>query len=216
MFTGLIGWVGRLESLADAGAQARLAVDARGWSAEPALGDSIAVQGVCLTLVGRAGGRFEFDVLRRTLEVTALARKRPGAALNLELALRLGDPLGGHLVTGHVDGLAHVRGWRLDGPDRVLTLAAGPALLAQLVPKGSVALDGVSLTVADLGPDSFEVRVIPHTWSHTSLRERQAGDAVNLETDALGKYARRPSAARADKAGRPLDLQRLLDAGFTP
>ncbi len=215
MFTGLIGWVGRLESISTTGEQVRLRVDARGWGVEPATGDSIAVQGVCLTLVGSADGRLNFDVLRRTLEVTALSRKQPGAALNLEVALRMGDFLGGHFVSGHVDGVARVKNWRQDGSDRILTLAPASDLLAQIVPKASVAVDGVSLTVSDLSKDEFQVRIIPHTWKHTSLHELRAGDDANLETDMLGKYAR--SSGSADSANaKPLDMQRLIDAGFQP
>jgi len=216
MFTGLIGWVGKLQSLSNIGGQARLVVEAAGWSASPAIGDSIAVQGVCLTLVARSGARLEFDALRRTLEVTALAHKRPGADLNLELALKMGDTLGGHFVTGHIDGVACARAWRQDGPDRVLSLAAEPSLMEQIIPKGSVALDGISLTVSDLSSREFQVRIIPHTWQNTSLRERRAGDMLNLETDVLGKYAARGRAAASPPRARPIDFQQLLDAGFAP
>ena len=216
MFAGLIEWVGRLDALSLAGAQARLVVDAQAWSARPEIGESIAVQGVCLTLVERAAGRLAFDVLKRTLELTALPQKHAGAALNLEQALKMGAPVGGHFVSGHVDGLAQVRAWRRDGADYVLSLSADAELMMQIIPKGSVAIDGVSLTVADLAVDSFEVRIIPHTWQHTSLRELTSGDKVNLETDMLGKYARRAAEQGSAPEKKPLAIQDLLNAGFEP
>ncbi len=154
-------------------------------------GDSIAVNGVCLTATAVGGGSFVADVMNETLRLTSLAEAGVGAAVNLELALRPQDRLGGHIVQGHVDGIGSVGAVDDDGFARRLTIGLAPELLRYIVVKGSVAVDGVSLTVAAIGERSFTVSLIPETLERTNLGRVQAGTAVNLEVDVLAKYVER-------------------------
>ena len=215
MFTGLVQRIGRLESIQFDGDAGRVAVAADPAS-PPVLGESIAINGACLTLVEHAPARLTFDVLRETFEKTALREKKIGAPLNLEWALRMGDPLGGHLVSGHVDGTGIFERVRDAGRDRVLEIRA-PELVAEMVPKGSIAIDGVSLTLVDVSLASgvFTVHVIPRTWSHTALTSLSPGDAVNLETDMIGKYVRAAlRAAPPSPAETPATWDALRRAGY--
>lgn len=213
MFTGLVQRLGRLERIARQGETARLTL--RADLPDPDIGESIAINGVCLTLVSHAGGCLAFDVLGETLDRTALGSKAPGASLHLERALRAGDPLGGHFVTGHVDGIGTLVSSDHSGPDRVLLVRTSPTLLDGIVPKGSVALDGVSLTVVELDrPNNlFGVHLIPHTWTHTAFPTLAPGAPLNIETDLLGKFARQ-YASPAPATPPPLTLDRLRSAGF--
>jgi riboflavin synthase len=182
------------------------------WDSPLEPGESVAVQGVCLTVTAAEAGEFACDALQETLRRTDLGAKRPGAPLNLERALRLQDRLGGHLVTGHVDGTGTLLARQASGRDWILEIGCGPELMAGIVPKGSITCNGVSLTVAELRRSSFTVHLIPHTWDHTSLRALEPGEAVNLETDLIGKYVARALRAARGEAGLTLDdLQR---AGF--
>ncbi len=212
MFTGLIQQIGKLKRRETAAGGRRLVVTAGQWTPALAEGESIAVSGVCLTVVRTQGTEFACDLLRETMERTCLGAKRPGGALNLERALRLGDPLGGHLVTGHVDGIGTLLKKRAAGRDWVLRFACPAELLKGLALKGSVAVDGVSLTLAGLDSGSFTAQIIPFTWQHTSLRELRAGDPVNLETDLIGKHVRRWM--ESEPSSSPLTLDRLHQAGF--
>lgn len=213
MFTGLIERVGRLERIVPRQDGARLEVTFDPWDDLLEPGESVAVQGACLTATEVHPDRCAFDVLRETLERTSLGDRRSGAALNLERALAVGDRLGGHFVTGHVDGQGTLRAATRRGADLVLDIAAPADLMPGLVPKGSIAVDGISLTVARLLGDGFTVHIIPWTEGHTSLRERVVGDRVNLETDLLGKFVQRSLAcgAAGDAGIRHQDLVR---AGF--
>ena len=177
MFTGIVREVGRVVTFDDG----RLVVDA---TTEAAPGDSVAVDGVCLTVVD--GGRLAFDLVPETLSRTTLGGLRPGDGVNIEPALRAGDPLGGHYVQGHVDGVGTIRSvgdptW-FDAPS---------GLLRYVVEKGSIAVDGVSLTVAAVDGAGFAVALIPHTLAETTLGKLEPGDRVNLETDVLAKYVER-------------------------
>jgi riboflavin synthase len=165
----------------------RLAVETA-LAGELTEGDSIAVNGVCLTAVDVDGARFGADVMHETLRRSALAEVRPGAKVNLELALRADARLGGHVVQGHVDGLGAVRSVREDGFARVVTIEADPALLRYVVEKGSIAVQGVSLTVARIDDASFDVSLIPETLERTTLGSAAPGTPVNLEVDILAKY----------------------------
>ena len=213
MFTGLVQKVGRLERMAISGGSGRLAVAADFPSLE--IGESIAVNGVCLTLTAHSAGHLEFDVLRETLDRTALGAKQPGAPLHLERALRMGDAVGGHWVSGHVDGTGTVVSCEAAGRDHILSVHA-PERLPGIVPKGSVALDGVSLTVVRIepGPGRFSVHLVPHTWENTAFRFLRPGDRLNIENDMLGKYASRQHAP-AIPAPPPVTMERLRAAGFT-
>ncbi len=216
MFTGLVQQLGRLDRIALSGGTGRLAV--RAVLERPEIGESIAVNGVCLTLAVSGGGRLEFDVLRETLERTALGSKPAGAPLHLERALRMGDAVGGHWVSGHVDGTGTLVSCnREPGGDRVLTVQA-PELLGGIVHKGSVALDGVSLTVVRLDPAAgvFTVHLIPHTWESTAFSFLKPGDRINVETDMLGKFARRQESAAASPTPPrgTVTMEKLRAAGF--
>ncbi|MDQ6817723.1 MAG: riboflavin synthase [Actinomycetota bacterium] len=190
MFTGLVsslGTVTRVDRSAD-GARIEIAADA---AAELEHGDSVAVNGVCLTATDVNGGSFAAEVVNETLLRSSLAVARPGDEVNLELPLRAGDRLGGHVVQGHVDGTGTVRSVSEDGFSRRMEIAASAEILRYLVRKGSVAVHGVSLTVAELGEQSFTVALIPETLEHTTLGRAAIGTSVNLEVDILAKYVER-------------------------
>ena len=212
MFTGLVQQVGRLERISFQGDAGRLELSAQ-FDAPLQIGESVAVNGACLTLVEQRGETLVFDVLRETFDKTALRDKVPGAPLNLERALRLGDPLGGHLVSGHVDSTGEVLRIESAGRDKVLVIAA-PALIAEIVSKGSIAIDGISLTVVDVvsADGTFSVHVIPHTWSQTALSALAPGARVNLETDMIGKYVRTMAAPAA--SAPQITWEKLRGAGF--
>lgn len=191
MFTGLVQKVGVLKRLARAQGGWSLTVAHAPWPDELALGESVAVQGACLTVASRASGTFTADLLDETLQRTALGQSGEGARLNLERALALGGRLGGHIVSGHVDEVGTLSAIEDRGRDIALRVGCTAGLARQTVMKGSVAIDGVSLTVSGLGDDWLEVNLIPHTLKETSLCDRKVGDAVNLEGDILGKYVAR-------------------------
>jgi riboflavin synthase len=159
-------------------------------------GDSVAVNGVCLTAVGICGDRFGADVMHETLRRSSLGDVGAGARVNLELSLRASDRLGGHIVQGHVDGVGAVAAVREDGFARVVTIAAGPDVLRYVVEKGSIAVDGVSLTVARIDDESFDVSLIPETLERTTLGTAASGTPVNLEVDVLAKYVEKLLAGR--------------------
>ncbi len=211
MFTGLIQQVGSLVRRETAGGL-RLVIAADSWTPPLAIGESVAVNGVCLTVAGLQERTFTCDVLRETLDRTSLGARQPGGALNLERALRMGDPLGGHMMTGHVDGTGTLVQKRAVGRDWVLTITCAGALLRGMVLKGSIAVDGISLTIAGLDSRSFSVHIIPLTWNQTNLSQLRVGDVMNLETDIIGKHVRRR--LEADQSGSALTMDRLRQAGF--
>ena len=197
MFTGIVEELGILRGVTGTAATRRLDIAAVTTLEGSELGASVAVNGVCLTVVARTPDGFAFDVGPETLARTSLARLAVGDLLNLERPLRLGAALGGHLVLGHVDGVATVSDvTRVESTARVRFVLPGPDLAPLLVPKGSVAMDGVSLTVAALDDTGFEVMLIPHTLEATNLGRLRAGDAVNIETDVIGKYVTRSLSLR--------------------
>ena len=188
MFTGIVRERGRVAAV-DGGAQrVRLTVEAPATASAVSVGDSVAVNGVCLTAVEAGNGTLAFDAVPETLARTSLGRLAPGAPVNVEPALRAGDPLGGHVMQGHVDGLARVRSVEPEGDGRRIWIDASPDLLRYTVEKGSIAVDGVSLTVAALDDAGFAVALIPHTLEMTTLGALKPGDEVNLEVDVLAKY----------------------------
>lgn len=214
MFTGLVEEVGKVLGLDRVGAGARLHVSCALPREEIALGDSIAVNGVCLTVVEKSAERLSFDVSPESLEKTTFKSLRSGAFVNLERALRLGDRLGGHLVSGHVDCVAMVRE-RREVSGNVLFSFQLPARAARyLIEKGSVTIDGISLTVNTVADDGFTVNIIPHTAECTTLRLRRAGDEVNIETDLIGKYVERLLAGRAGDGEKGVSLELLAKSGF--
>lgn len=197
MFTGIVEEVGTVRRVSRDGQVARLEVAARATTEGSEIGASVAVNGVCLTVVTRGPDGFAFDLGPETLAVTALADLRTGDQVNLERALRFGGSLGGHLVLGHVDGVGTVAGLtRVESTSRIRIALSDADLEPLLIPKGSVAVDGVSLTVAALGVKAFEVMLIPHTLAVTTLARLRPGQRVNVEGDVIGKYLQRALALR--------------------
>ena len=191
MFTGLIEEVGIVEASRPQDRGARIVVRSERLWEGLEIGDSVSVNGVCLTVVEKRRGGFEADMSAESLERTTLGHLKRGAKVNLERALTLSSPLGGHLVLGHVDGVGRITGMDTEGEGSVFGFAYPPELDIYLVDKGSIAVDGISLTISSLDAGRFSVAVIPHTLRETNLLGLKVGDDVNLETDIIGKYVRR-------------------------
>lgn len=191
MFTGLVETMGTVAALTDHAGGARLTVAAPAYRDGVALGDSVAVNGTCLTAVASDDGRLTFELAPETLRKTNLGGVKPGDAVNLERALRVGDRLGGHWVQGHVDGVGALDERKPDAGWELFRFAAPPELHRYLVPKGSIAVDGVSLTLVEVSKAGFSVALIPHTLAATTLGRLCPGAAVNLEVDLLAKYVER-------------------------
>ena len=187
MFTGLVEEFGKVVSLEAKGEQARLGISIP-FASELALGDSVAVNGCCLTVAEIIEGAVAFDVLAQTLRVTSLGKLSVGSNVNLERALRVGDRLGGHFVQGHVDAVGQIISLEENGQDHVVEVSLPAEIHKLCVGKGSIAIDGISLTIADLNEASAVFWITPHTFSHTNLRDAKVGDAVNLEGDMLAKH----------------------------
>jgi riboflavin synthase len=188
MFTGIVEEKGRVTAFSAAAAAWRLDVAATIATQGVALGDSIAVNGCCLTVVEFTAHSLSFDVLEETRRLTSFTALGAGGGVNLERSLRFDGKIGGHFVTGHVDGLGRIEAFEARGKDHYLRVTAPAGMGRYLIAKGSIAIDGISLTVAEVAADSFAVWLIPHTLAVTSLGDRTVGDAVNLEFDLLGKY----------------------------
>ena len=217
MFTGLIESVGVVRDLRRTAGSATLTVTSPFADASYLLGESIAVNGACLTVVAFGGGSFQADVSPETLACTTLAAVKAGERVNLERALRLGDRLGGHMVSGHIDTVATLADRRSDGNAQRLTFALDAAFNRFLVEKGSVAIDGISLTVNSVESESFTVAIIPHTLHNTTLAAMSIGQRVNIETDLIAKYVLRlfPGGREASPQERPaLSLDFLAKHGF--
>ena len=197
MFTGIIEETGRVERFERGGDAWKLRIAARAALADAAQGDSIAVNGCCLTVVSFDATGFEFDVLEETRRLTSFSALGAGSAVNLERSLRFDGKIGGHFVTGHIDGLGVIEVFEARGADRYLRVKAPAGTGKYLIHKGSIAIDGISLTVAEVEGDAFAVWLIPHTVAATNLAEKKAGDPVNLEFDLLGKYVEKLTLARA-------------------
>ena len=214
MFTGLVRSTGTVESVRPAPGGARILITGGDLGDRVGVGDSVAVSGVCLTATDVAGGgaRLSFDVVKATLGRTTLGDLAAGARVNLEPALRAGDALGGHFVTGHVDGTATLASRRTVGDGAELAFEAEEEVLADVFPRASVAVDGVSLTVARLEKGRFAVALVPHTLSHTTLGDLAPGARVNVETDMLVKAVRR--VVEGPRAGGRLTEDYLREHGF--
>jgi len=201
MFTGIVEETGTVERIKPVANAIQFTVRTRLTGKGLKLGDSLAINGCCLTAVKLSSrGRFkiaQFDLLTETWRRTNLQFAQPGSLVNLERPLRTDGNLGGHFVTGHIDGVGRIRRWERMGQDHVLDIAASAEVMRYVVFKGSIAVDGISLTVASVQRGGFRIWIIPHTYEVTALRERKVGDAVNLETDLIGKYVEKFIAARA-------------------
>ena len=188
MFTGIVEEVGILKSIRRGASSAVLEIAARTVLEDIHLGDSIAVNGVCLTATSFTGSSFTADVMHETLDRSSLAALRPGSRVNLERAMAANGRFGGHIVAGHIDGVGTIRAAVPEGNAVWITIDAPPQILRYIVEKGSIAIDGISLTVAYVDESVFKVSVIPHTAAETTLLSKKAGDIVNLENDIVGKY----------------------------
>lgn len=217
MFTGLVAELGQVRQLQRQGASYHLTVGAKKVLNNLKIGDSVAVNGVCLTVVRMDEGSFTADVMPETVRLTNIGQLKNGGRVNLERTLRLCDGLDGHIVSGHVEGLGTIVSREPDGIAVVVTVEAEPRLLKYVLPKGSIAIDGISLTVTAVTDNSFSVSIIPHTAAETTLGFKTVGDVVNLETDIIGKYVERMLSwdkqhGKSREAG--LSMDSLLENGF--
>lgn len=214
MFTGLIEEVGEIAELQGGTRGGSLVLRCPGMAPELVLGESVAVNGICLTVTRMAGGRCWMDFSESTCQVTTLGGWRAGRKVNLERALKLGDRLGGHLVTGHVDAVGKLLARDPVGQGVRLAFSLPGSLCRQIVVKGSVAVDGTSLTINEAEGETFSVTIIPHTAERTTLLSLLPGDAVNVETDLLGKYVERMLGGYLPARPAGLTMERLVDSGF--
>jgi riboflavin synthase len=211
MFTGIIEEMGSVKTLRREAGAARLTISASTVLGGTALGDSICVNGVCLTVVDMGRSAFSADVANETLKVTNLGELQIGQKVNLERALQLSARIGGHLVTGHVDAVGRIREKRQEGNSWRVFIDAPETAHRTIIKKGSVAVDGISLTVADVDKTGFSIAMIPHTAKVTTLGFKSAGDSVNLETDIIGKYVERLLSGRVEGG---VNLELLKKTGF--
>lgn len=215
MFSGIIEAVGVIRSLRKDARGARIAVEAPGVLDDARLGDSVALNGACVTVAAFDAKSFEADLSVETLRRTNLGALRVGDRCNLERATALGGRLGGHLVSGHIDGVGRIRGRAHEGDSIWLTVEAPVEVMRYVVYKGSVAVDGISLTVAACEEDAFSVSVIPHTSAQTTLTEKRDGAAVNLEADMIGKYVEKLLAPHAPPESRGgITMEKLKGQGY--
>lgn len=213
MFTGIIEEMGTVLAITKNAQSAVLRIAAKTVTEDVKRGDSIAVNGVCLTVTSHRADEFTADVMHETLDRSSLGELHEGSKVNLERALRLDSRLGGHIVTGHIDGTGRIRRVRADANAIWYSIAAGAAILNGIVEKGSVAVDGISLTVAKVTGQDFSVSVIPHTAAHTTLSGKREGAVVNLETDCIGKYVAKLLGAGKNGAGS-ISQEFLAEHGF--
>lgn len=216
MFTGLIAELGSVVALERQGESFHLTVAAVKVMENLKIGDSVAVNGVCLTVVKKSAGSFTADVMPETVRLTNIGELQPGSRVNLERTLRLCDGLDGHIVTGHVEGQGIIKSRVQEGIAVVVTIETEARLLKYILPKGSIAIDGISLTVTQVTDSSFSISLIPHTAKETTLGFKDVGDKVNLETDIIGKYVERMLGFKQEnKQSNPmLDKNILLENGF--
>ena len=214
MFTGIVEEVGRVARIERSASGARLWVSAHTVLEGTRNGDSIATNGVCLTVTALDGQSFAADVMGETLRRSALGQLRPGSRVNLERALAANGRFGGHIVSGHIDGTGTVAGLRREDNAVWVSVHTAPELLRYIVEKGSIAIDGISLTVAAVDSQGFQVSIIPHTGAETTLLGRQMGDTVNLECDILGKSVEKLLQAAEPKHGGGLTMEFLAEHGF--
>ena len=217
MFTGLIEELGTIMSKTEDGRSSKLTIKASKVLEDVRIGDSISTNGVCLTVTHFTKDHFTVDVMPETMMRSNLKMAKSGTVVNLERALRVGDRLGGHMVSGHIDGQGIVIAITREDNAVWYQISAPPSILKYIIEKGSVALDGISLTVADVNFETFKVSIIPHTLKETTLEKRKVGDAINIECDAFGKYVERIAAFATEdhtKKRSKLDMDFLSEHGF--
>ena len=215
MFTGIIEEIGAIERLDRGPRSVRMTIAGRLIFSDLKLGDSVAVNGVCLTASAISGNQFTADVMPETLDRTALGALRTGSRVNLERAMAANGRFGGHMVAGHIDGTGKIQSLRPDDNAVWVRVAAGPEILRYTIAKGSIAIDGISLTVAEVDESGISVSIIPHTGSETTLLSKKTGDLVNLETDLVGKYVEKLLKPRDSTAGPSgITSEFLAEHGF--
>ena len=213
MFTGIVEEVGAIKNIKRGQHSAVLTIHAKTVLEETRIGDSIAVNGICLTVTRLFPDGFSADVMHETLNRSSLAGLTAGSVVNLERAMPANGRFGGHIVAGHVDGVGHIANIRKDDTAVWYTVLAGPEILRYVVEKGSITIDGISLTVVSVGNSQFSVSIIPHTMANTTLMDKHPGAIVNLETDVIGKYVHRFTVG-SPQASSGLTLDKLLENGF--
>lgn len=214
MFTGIIEEIGNVSSVKQSGSSSFIEIQAKKVLEDVHIGDSIAVNGVCLTVTHFGGGVFRADVMNETLSRSSLGKLTSGSPVNLERAMAANGRFGGHIVSGHIDGTGTVTDIKNDGIAVWYTVSAAPELLHYIVEKGSIAIDGISLTVAKVTETSFSVSIIPHTAAQTILGSRKVGDIVNLENDIIGKYVEKlMKPAESPKTGG-ITMEFLIKNGY--
>lgn len=223
MFTGIVEELGSVRHVLPGSRAGKIVIAASKVLEGTQIGDSIAVNGVCLTVVAMGEGEFTADVMPETLRKTGLGQLKTGDPVDLERAMAADGRFGGHIVSGHIDGVGRIKDVRPEQNARIVTIEAPAEILALIVEKGSIAIDGISLTVASVGPTTFSVSIIPHTGEQTVLLRKRAGDMVNLENDIVGKYVQKllsggaagagPAAAAGNSRGG-ITLEYLQENGF--
>ena len=215
MFTGLVEEIGRVESIVKSTKSSRITIKAKKILEGVELGDSISTNGVCLTVSSFDTSRFSVDVMAETMRLSNLSSFSPGDEVNLERALSLGDRLGGHIVSGHIDGMGTILNFQREDNAVWITIGCPPEVLKYIIYKGSIAIDGVSLTVAYVDESVFKVSIIPHTKDMTTLLVKKVGDKVNLECDMIGKYIEKLLGAKEQAPiKKGIDLDFLNEKGF--
>lgn len=215
MFTGLIEEVGKVESVIKSTKSAKITIKACKILEGIKLGDSISTNGVCLTITSFSGNSFIVDVMPETMRNSNLSKLSPGEQVNLERALRASDRLGGHMVSGHIDGIGTIKNYEQEDNAVWITVAAAAEILKYVVHKGSIAIDGVSLTIACVDETEFKVSIIPHTKEKTTLLDKKVGDQLNLECDVIGKYIEKFLGVREQTpTKKSIDLNFLSENGF--
>ena len=214
MFTGIIEGFGSISSIRPAGQGKRLAIEAEFDLDHTKIGDSLCVSGACLTAVKIDGRHFEVDISPETLQMTTFGQAKVGQRVNIERALRLSDRIDGHLVSGHIDGLGQLSKWETLSNAIIVTIDVPESLARYMIGKGSVAVDGISLTINACDAASFSVSIIPHTAKLTTIGFKNKGDPVNIETDMLGKYVERFMSARPGEAEAGAEKQSGIDRAY--
>lgn len=216
MFTGLVEELGKVKNIARSTKSVRLTVYGKKVLEDTKLGDSIAVNGTCLTVVDFSQDWFTADVMPETVDRTALSGLKPGDTVNLERTLRIGDRLGGHIVSGHIDGIGTILAKEQNDNAVIVRVGAGPEVMRYIIQKGSIAIDGTSLTVVEFGDNWFTVSLIPHTAAMTTVGLKATGEVVNLEADVIGKYVEKLLGLRQQtKPAEKITLGFLEQHGFT-
>lgn len=214
MFTGIVEEMGVLKSIRKGAHSAILEIQAKVVLEDIHLGDSIAVNGVCLTVTDMTDSTFSADVMHETMRRSSFSTIKSGSQVNLERAMQVGGRLGGHIVSGHIDGIGHVARIATDGIARVITISIPKDMEPFIVEKGSITIDGISLTVVSVGSSQFSVSIIPHTMANTTLMDKHPGAIVNLETDVIGKYVHSFTVGHPSSASSGLTMEKLLENGF--